>query len=75
MDPPTELPQHGAHEELALNKINWLPGGVRKRCWVRADQRNHREQVGIKRQDKLNRVSTKLKITESGHYQLRGNIR
>lgn len=43
MDPPTELPLHGAHEELALNKINWLPGGERERCWVRADQRNDKE--------------------------------
>lgn len=26
MDPPTELPLLGTHEELALDKINWLPG-------------------------------------------------
>lgn len=53
MDPPTELPLHGAHEELALNKINWLPRGGRERCWVRAYQRNDREQVGIKWLSKL----------------------
>lgn len=29
MDPPTELPLHGTHEELALDKINWLPGEER----------------------------------------------
>lgn len=26
MDPPAELPLNGTHEELALGKINWLPG-------------------------------------------------
>lgn len=26
MDPPAELPLNGTHEELAVGKINWLPG-------------------------------------------------
>lgn len=30
MDPPTELPLNGSHEELALGKINWLPAEERR---------------------------------------------
>lgn len=32
MDPPAELPLNGTHEELALGKINWLPGEERRGC-------------------------------------------
>lgn len=36
MDPTAELPLNGTHEELAVGKINWLPGEGRGReggCW------------------------------------------
>lgn len=31
MDPPTELPLNATREELAVGKINWLPGEKKRR--------------------------------------------
>lgn len=37
MDPPTELPLNGTHEELAPGKINWLPAEERREKKKRGD--------------------------------------
>lgn len=50
MDPPNELPLHGTHEELALDKINWLPEEKRRGDW-----RSYKKQVRKKSQNNIKR--------------------
>lgn len=51
MDPPTELPLHGTHEELALDKINWLPEEERR-------DRSYRKREGENIQNNVERELT-----------------
>lgn len=55
MDPPTELPLHGTHEELALDKINWLPEEARR-------DRSYRKREG----EKKNQNNVERELTETG---------
>ncbi len=59
MDPPAELPLNGTHEELALGKINWLPGEERRGCagWagarggMRESKQKNKKTEGVEEKD------------------------